>query len=263
MSLELARRWVAESSRIVGFSGAGVSTESGIPDFRSPNGYWSKNRIVQYRDFISDRQDRIEYWRQKVETWPEMKRAQPNAGHGAFVELFRQGKLMAMITQNIDGLHQKAGLPSHIVYEVHGTTLEACCLRCGDRISSDEACERVKSGEPAPECRKCGGLLKPATISFGQPMPAGVLAQAELAARGCDLFLAVGSSLAVQPAAMLPAIAKRAGARLIVVNREPTPLDEIADLLLTGETGTVLPALVADAGSPHSPHRFSTRISTA
>ncbi len=245
MGLDLARRWLAESSRVVGFTGAGVSTESGIPDFRSPNGYWSKNRIVQFQEFVDHLEDRIEYWRQKVETWPELKRAQPNAGHAAFVELHRQGKLAAMVTQNIDGLHQKAGLPAALVYEIHGTTLEASCLSCGDRISSDEACERVASGELAPQCRKCGGLLKPATISFGQSMQAEVLAGAEAAARECDLFLAAGSSLVVHPAAMLPVIAKRSGARLVIVNREPTPLDEIADARLGGEIGEVLPELVA------------------
>ncbi len=244
MSLDLARRWLAESSRIVGFSGAGVSTESGIPDFRSPNGYWTKNRIVQYQDFLSSHDDRVEYWRQKVANWPHVMKAQPNPGHLAFVDLHRQGKLTAMITQNIDGLHQKAGLPPEIVYEIHGTTLEAVCLSCGDRISSEEACARVDGGEPAPECRLCGGLLKPATISFGQSMPADVLGQAELAARQCDLFLAVGSSLAVHPAAMLPVVAKRAGAKLVIVNREPTPLDEIADLTLAGELGALLPAMV-------------------
>ena len=189
MAIETARGWVEESSRIVGFSGAGISTESGIPDFRGPNGYWSRNRIIQFQEFVSSREDRIEYWRQKVETWPQMKQAQPNAGHAAFVELERQGKLAAMITQNIDGLHQKAGLASHLVYEVHGTTVEASCLSCGDRISSDEACARVESGEEAPECRKCGGLLKPATISFGQSMPADVMEPAEAAARECDRYL--------------------------------------------------------------------------
>ena len=245
MSVDLARRWLAESSRIVGFSGAGVSTESGIPDFRSPNGYWKKNRIVQFQEFVSNLDDRIEYWRQKVETWPQMKRAQPNPGHLAFVELHRQGKLLAMITQNIDGLHQKAGLPDRLVYEIHGTTLVASCLSCGDKISSDEACARVEGGEKAPECLRCGGLLKPATISFGQPMPADVVDMADQEARRCDLFLAVGSSLVVHPAAMLPVIAKRSGARLIIVNREPTPLDEIADLCLSGELGTLLPAMVA------------------
>ena len=245
MSLDLARRWLAESSRIVGFSGAGISTDSGIPDFRSPNGFWQKNRIVQFQQFVSNLDDRIEYWRQKVASWPQVREAQPNPGHGAFVELHRQGKLAAMITQNIDGLHQKAGLPSQIVYEIHGTTLEASCLSCGDRISSDEACARVEGGEAAPACRRCGGLLKPATISFGQPMPAEVLEQAERAARSCDLFLAVGSSLVVHPAAMLPVIAKRAGARLILVNRDPTPVDAIADLCLQGELGVILPSLVA------------------
>ena len=245
MSVDLARKWLAASTRVVGFSGAGVSTDSGIPDFRSPNGYWKKNRIVQFREFVSNLDDRIEYWRQKVETWPQMKQARPNAGHAAFVELHRQGKLAAMITQNIDGLHQKAGLPDQIVYEIHGTTLVVSCLCCGDRISSDEACARVEGGEPAPECLRCGGLLKPATISFGQPMPADIVDLAEQAARSCDLFLAVGSSLVVHPAAMLPVIAKRAGARLIIVNREPTPLDEIADLCLCGELGAILPALAA------------------
>jgi NAD-dependent deacetylase len=247
MSLDLARRWLAESSRIVGFSGAGISTESGIPDFRSPNGFWKKNRIVQYQDFVNNREDRIEYWRQKVANWPHVKQAPPNPGHAAFVELHRQGKLAAMITQNIDGLHQKAGLPPEIVCEIHGTTLEAQCLSCGDRISSDEACARVEAGDLAPECEKCGGLLKPATISFGQSMPSETLAQAEQAARSCDLFLAVGSSLVVHPAAMLPVVAKRAGARLIIVNREPTPLDEIADLCLSGELGAILPAIVGAA----------------
>ncbi|MCB1022051.1 MAG: hypothetical protein H6509_11380 [Bryobacterales bacterium] len=247
MSLETARQWIEESAHIVGFSGAGISTESGIPDFRSPNGFWKTNRIVQYHDFVSSYEERVEYWRQKIAGWPRIQQAQHNSAHLAFVDLYRRGKLRAMITQNIDGLHQKAGLPAQTVYEIHGTTLEASCLSCGDRISSDEACARVEAGEAAPQCRLCGGLLKPATISFGQPMPADVLEAAERAARRCDLFLAVGSSLVVHPAAMLPVIAKRAGARLIIVNREPTPLDEIADITLRGELGTMLPAL---AGPP-------------
>ncbi|MEZ5364380.1 MAG: Sir2 family NAD-dependent protein deacetylase [Bryobacterales bacterium] len=245
MSLQTARQWISQSAHIVGFSGAGVSTGSGIPDFRSPNGFWQTNRIVQYREFVSDREERIEYWRQKVAGWPRIKHAKPNSAHQAFVDLHRRGKLRAMITQNIDGLHQKAGLPAQIVYEIHGTTLEASCLSCGDRITSDEACARVEAGDPAPECRLCGGLIKPATISFGQPMPAAVLEAAERAARRCDLFLAAGSSLVVHPAAMLPVVAKRAGARLIIVNREPTPLDEIADLVLQGELGTLLPELAS------------------
>ncbi|MBI1354551.1 MAG: NAD-dependent deacetylase [Acidobacteria bacterium] len=248
MSLIQARSWVRDSRRIVGFSGAGISTESGIPDFRSPNGVWANNRIVQFDEFVRNPADRIEYWRQKCLAWPDMRAAAPNGGHLAFVELHRQGKLTAMVTQNIDGLHQKAGLPAEVVHELHGTTLEAACLRCGDRISSDEACARVEAGELAPECRSCGGLLKPATISFGQPMPADVLRAAEKAASSCDLFVAVGSSLVVYPAAALPVVAKRSGAKLLILNRDPTPLDGVADAVLRGELGELLPEL-ARAGA--------------
>ena len=244
MALEQVREWIARSNDIVGFSGAGVSTESGIPDFRSPNGYWSRNRVVNFDEFVNDLEARIEYWRQKAEHWPSVREAEPNPTHHAFVQLHRRNKLRAMITQNIDGLHQKAGLPPEKVLEVHGTTVDAACLTCGDRISSDEACERVEQGELAPECRKCGGLLKPATISFGQAMPRDVLEQAELAARRCELFLAAGSSLVVYPAALLPAFAKESGAKLVIVNREPTPLDGIADAVLRGELGQILPRLV-------------------
>jgi len=244
MSIAEGRRWIAEASRIAGFTGAGISTESGIPDFRSPNGVWARNRTVYFDEFLRSEEDRIEYWRQKVEAWPEMRDAQPNPGHYAFAQLARQGKLIAMITQNIERLHQRSGLEPELVLELHGTTTEAACLSCGARISSDEACERVHKGELAPQCRECGGLLKPATISFGQPMPVEVLRKAERAARECDLFLAVGSSLVVQPAASLPLIAKHPGARLIIVNRTETPLDEIAGLVLRGETGKVLPELV-------------------
>ncbi len=244
VDLKQVREWVDSAQRVVGFSGAGISTESGIPDFRSPNGVWANNRIVEYSEFVSSYAGRVEYWRQKALAWPEMREAEPNPGHLAFVELYRQGKLHALITQNIDGLHQKAGLPPEIVHEIHGTTLEALCLDCGDRISSDEACARVEGGELAPVCRECGGLLKPATVSFGQSMPAEVVRAAERAAVSCDLFLAVGSSLVVYPAAALPVIAKRAAAKLVIVNREPTPLDGIADAVLRGELGRVLPELI-------------------
>lgn len=242
--LERIRAWVAATGNVVGFSGAGISTESGIPDFRSPNGVWATNRIIEFDEFVSSYEGRVEYWRQKCLAWPEMRAAQPNAGHLAFVDLHQRGKLAALITQNIDGLHQRAGLPGEIVHEIHGTTLEAACLDCGDRISSDEACERVASGELAPQCRLCGGLLKPATISFGQPMPADVVQAAQQAAQECEVFIAVGSSLVVYPAAALPVVAKRAGARLIIVNRDPTPLDQAADAVLRGEIGQVLPALL-------------------
>ncbi len=244
MDLGAARQWVRESSRIVGFTGAGISTESGIPDFRSPNGVWARNRIVNFQEFVTSEEGRIEYWRQKVEAWPAMRAARPNAGHFAFVDLHRQGKLAALVTQNIERLHQRSGVPGEIVFELHGTTTEAVCLSCEDRITSDEACRRVENGEKAPRCRLCGGPLKPATISFGQSMPFEVMRMAQAAAESCDLLLAVGSSLVVEPAASIPRIAKRSGARLVIVNREATALDGLADLVLRGEIGTVLPALV-------------------
>ena len=247
MDLAQARHWIAASDNIVGFTGAGISTESGIPDFRSPNGVWARNRMIEFDEFISSRAGRIEYWRQKVESWPAMRDARPNAGHLAFVELERRSKLRALITQNIDGLHQRAGQSPDLVIELHGTTAEAACLSCGDRISMDAAMLRIERGDPAPECEKCGGLLKPATISFGQAMPEGELRRAVRLSRSCEVFLSVGSSLVVQPAALLPLAAKRAGARLIILNRTPTPLDELADLVLRDEIGRILPVLVGAA----------------
>ena len=244
MEVQAARGLVADASRIVGFTGAGISTESGVPDFRSPDGVWAQNRTVDFQEFVSSEAGRIEYWRQKAAAWPAMRAAQPNAGHHAFVELHRQGRLEALITQNIERLHQRSGLPADKVLELHGTTTEAVCLTCGDRITSDEACRRIEGGEKAPRCRQCGGFLKPATISFGQAMPHDVMVQAQVAAETCDLMIAVGSSLVVEPAASVPRVARQAGARLIIVNRDPTPLDGIADAVVHGEIGAVLPELV-------------------
>ena len=243
MDLAPARSWIAASTNIVGFTGAGISTESGIPDFRSPNGVWARNRMIEFDEFVSSRAARIEYWRQKAESWPAMRDAVPNAGHLAFVDLERRGKLRAMITQNIDGQHQRAGQSPGLVIELHGTTAEASCLTCGHRIPMDEAIRRIEAGDPAPECEKCGGHFKPATISFGQAMPGRELNRAMQLSRACEVFLAVGSSLVVQPAALLPLVAKQSGARLIIINRTPTPLDEIADLVLHDEIGKALPAL--------------------
>ena len=242
--IQKGRRWIEQASKIVGFTGAGISTEAGVADFRSPNGVWARNRMVCFQEFVSNEADRIESWRQKVESWPEMRDAQPNTGHKSFVELHRAGKLSAMITQNIERLHQRAGLPDELVFELHGTTTEAMCLTCGDRIDMNEAVARVKGGEKAPKCRKCSGLLKPATVSFGQSMPQDVMLAAQQAAESCDLFLAVGSSLVVHPAASLPAIAKESGAKLIIINREETPIDQAADLVVHGEIGSILPAMV-------------------
>jgi len=242
MNFNQAVELIAKSNRIVGFTGAGISTESGVPDFRSPNGIWANNRIIEYQEFISSRAGRIESWRQKVAMWPEMRDAHPNAGHLAFAELERQGKLRAMITQNIDGLHQRAG--STNVIELHGTTVEAVCLTCGYRISMDEAVRRVEAGDPAPECDHCGGLLKPATVSFGQAMPEVPMMRAQAETLACDLFIVLGSSLVVYPAAAFPMMARRNGAKLVIVNRDPTDQDSSADLVLHREIGATMGRVV-------------------
>ena len=239
-----AQAQIARSTRITGFAGAGISTESGIPDFRSPGGVWATNRIVYFNEFLQDRDARVEAWRQKSLVWPEMRDAQPNAGHLAFAALERRGKLLAMITQNIDGLHQRAGNSPAKVIELHGTMVEAECLSCYDRIPMDEAMARIADGDAAPACAQCGGLLKPATISFGQSMPVMEMEMAALVSQECDVFIAVGSSLQVYPAASFPELAKQNGASLIIVNRMETPLDDLADLVIREDIGQVLPRLV-------------------
>ncbi|MBN1256247.1 MAG: Sir2 family NAD-dependent protein deacetylase, partial [Planctomycetes bacterium] len=205
MDFHEAKTMIAAASRIVGFSGAGISTESGVPDFRSPGGVWSANRTVYFQEFINNHEDRVEYWRQKVESWPEMRDAKPNQGHAAFAKLHRQGRLLGMITQNIDGLHQESGLPDEMVIELHGTTRVASCLDCGQRIPMDEAARRVREGDLTPLCETCGGFLKPATVSFGQSMPVAAMDRAWRLCQECEIFIAVGSSLVVEPAASFPA----------------------------------------------------------
>lgn len=244
MNFNEAVELIARSKRITGFTGAGISTESGIPDFRSPGGVWANNRMIEYQEFISSRAARIEAWRQKALGWPEMRAAKPNAGHAAFVALERQGKLLAMITQNIDGLHQRAGQNPDLVIELHGTMTHAVCLSCAARIPMDEAIARIKAGDLAPLCEKCGGYLKSATISFGQAMPQREMRRAVEAATACEVFIAVGSSLVVYPAASLPETARSSGAKLIIINRTPTPLDDMADLVINEEIGKALPQLV-------------------
>lgn len=239
-----AHELIFSANRIVGFTGAGISTESGIPDFRSPGGVWANNRIVEYQEFISSREGRIEAWRQKVIAWPEMRDAKPNAGHLAFVELEKRGQLIAMITQNIDGLHQRAGHDPANLIELHGTMMHAVCLSCGATISMDEAVARVEAGELAPECEKCGGYLKTATVSFGQSMPEREMNRAYDAVENCDVFIVAGSSLVVYPAASFPALAKQNGAKLIIINRTETPLDEYADFVARDAIGKALPKLV-------------------
>ena len=239
------RTWIAQAQRVVVLTGAGISTDSGIPDFRGPQGVWTKNpkaeKLSDIRHYMSDPEVRRLSWQSRLEhtAW----RAQPNAGHRALVELERRGKLHALITQNIDELHQLAGHSPDKVIEVHGTMRKVVCMGCGERAPMEKALARVRAGEADPPCRSCGGILKSATISFGQQLVPEVIDRAMQAAAQADLFLSVGTSLQVYPIADAVPIAKRAGARLVIVNAEPTPFDELADAVFNDSISAVLPAL--------------------
>jgi NAD-dependent deacetylase len=243
-ALEQAGALLARAGRIVVFSGAGVSTDSGIPDFRSPGGLWTRYdpRQLGFRAYVRDPAARRLAWRLRREL--QQLDARPNPAHLACVRLAEAGRLAGVITQNVDGLHTDAGLPPELVCEVHGTGRQFVCLACGERGPMAEAVARVEAGEEDPACRHCGGIIKAATVSFGQSIPADVWARAEALTEACDAFVAVGSSLVVQPAAGLPRRASRLGATLLIVNREPTPLDDLADAVLHGEAGILLPSLV-------------------
>jgi len=230
--------WLRETQRGVAFTGAGISTESGIPDFRSPGGVWSRHQPVLFQDFLADADARRRYWQIRRESVPGFLAAEPNAGHLALAKLEEQGRLIAVVTQNIDELHQRAG--SRRVLEVHGTAMKVKCLSCDKRWSAEEIHARLEAGEDAPTCDACGGLLKSMTVSFGQELPADVWQEAMQLSRQCDLFLALGSSLVVYPAAQLPETAKRSGARLVIINRDPTPMDEVADLVINASIGETM-----------------------
>ena len=245
--IELARSWVASSIRIVALTGAGISTESGIPDFRGPQGIWTKNpkaeKLSNIHSYMSDPEVRRLAWQQRLNhpAW----HAEPNAGHRALADLERTRKLHALITQNIDGLHQKAGNSPAKVIEVHGTVREFVCMSCGTRGPMPVVLERVRAGEEDPPCRDCGGILKSATISFGQQLVPEVIDRAMQAAGEADLLLAIGSTLQVYPVAAAVPRAKAAGARIVIVNAEPTQFDEIADVVIQQRIGDVLPAMCA------------------
>ena len=245
--LATVARWVREASAVTVLTGAGISTDSGIPDFRGPQGLWTRNpgaqRISDIRAYVTDPQVRRQAWRSRREhpAWL----ATPNAAHRALVELERSGRLRALVTQNIDELHQRAGSDRALVLELHGTLFMVTCLSCADRTPMAEALDRVAGGEEDPSCLRCGGLLKSATVSFGQSLDPAVLAAAGAAAADCDLLLVVGTSLTVQPAAGLVDVAVRAGIPVVIVNAEPTPYDEVAAALLRDPIGVALPALVA------------------
>ena len=245
--IEKVAQWIVGAKGIVVFVGAGISTESGIPDFRSPGGVWDRYdpEDFQFERFLSSERSREKYWQMATEMYDSMKDARPNAGHLAIAELERLGKLDCLITQNIDGLHFKAGNSAERVLELHGTAMHITCLNCGTRYERGEVQARLAKGEKAPRCEACGGLLKPATISFGQAMPERETAEAYRRSGSCDLFIVVGSSLVVHPAASMPVIAKRAGAKLVIVNRDGTGCDSLADLIIEGQAGPVMAAILS------------------
>lgn len=240
---------VAEARRIVVLTGAGISTDSGIPDFRGPNGLWTKNpraeKMAHIDVYRTDRAVRERAWRTRLES--EVWRATPNPGHHALVELERRGSLLALLTQNIDGLHLAAGSDPDLVVQVHGTAHEVVCLACDERAPMQRALDRVEAGEADPPCRGCGGILKAAVISFGQSLVVAELERAFGAATDCDLLLAVGTSLGVYPIAEVVPTALRSGASLVIVNAEPTPFDRDAAVVLRGSISDVLPAVVGEA----------------
>lgn len=236
------RQWLETSTRAVVFTGAGISTESGISDFRSKGGLWQRFQPVTFQEFLADDDGRRDYWVYKKEVYEQIRAAKPNPGHLAIAKLEAAGKLLGVVTQNIDRLHQKAG--SQKVLELHGNALEVICLDCKQIFDSESVYLRLVGGEEIPRCTSCGGWLKPNTISFGQELDPEVLRAAFDWARHCDLMLAVGSTLVVEPAASVPRIAKESGARLVIVNRDPTPLDFVADLVIRAPIGAFLSEVV-------------------
>jgi NAD-dependent deacetylase len=246
-TVDCVREWLSESTRVIALTGAGISTESGIPDFRGPQGVWTTNpkaeRLSNIHYYMSDPEVRRLAWQQRLvhPAW----HAQPNAGHRALADLERRGGLHAIVTQNIDGLHQKAGNSAAAVIEVHGTVHEYVCMNCGGRGPMPEVLERVRAGEEDPPCRECGGILKSATISFGQQLVPEVIDRAFSAAAHARLLLAIGSTLQVYPVAAIVPRAKAAGARIVIVNAGPTNFDDLADAVIRERIGDVLPAIAS------------------
>ena len=242
----IVRSWVDASSRVVALTGAGISTESGIPDFRGPQGVWTRNpkaeKLSNIHEYMADPEVRRLAWQGRLHhpAWT----ATPGAGHLALVDLERRGKLHALVTQNIDGLHQRAGSSPDLVIEVHGTVHDVVCMDCGWRGPMGPVLDRLRTGEEDPPCTECGGILKSATISFGQALVPRVIERAMAAAETADLLLAIGSSLQVYPIAAAVPAARAAGARVVIVNAEPTPFDEVADAVLRGRIGELLPVLL-------------------
>jgi NAD-dependent deacetylase len=244
--LDAVASWIRDARQIVVLTGAGISTESGIPDFRGPQGVWTKNpgaeKTANLQYYMSDPDIRKRSWQNRLSS--EMWRAEPNSGHRALADLERKAELHTLVTQNIDRLHHKAGTSPERVIEIHGNAHEVKCMSCTFRAPMDETLERVRAGEDDPRCLGCGGILKSATISFGENLVPADLERAQLAAQGSDVFLAIGTSLTVYPAAALPEVALNAGARLVVMNAQDTPFDGVAAAVFNEELGTVLPELI-------------------
>jgi NAD-dependent deacetylase len=240
---------ILEAKKAVVFTGAGFSTESGVPDFRSPGGVWDKfdPNELNYPNFLRSEVIREKYWRMHRMMWETIREAKPNAGHYAVAELYEMGKLDCVITQNTDGLHQKAGVPDEAVLELHGTIQWVDCLNCGKRYHRSQVHDRMVAGEKIPLCENCRGLLKPSTIAFGQAMPVRETSEASDRSSACDFFLAAGSSLVVYPAAQMPLMAKQNGARLVILNLAETPLDSYADIVIREKTGQVMSKIVEKA----------------
>lgn len=240
------RQMVDEAQKVVAFTGAGISTECGIPDFRSPGGLWTKLRPIAFEDFLAHQEMRDESWRRRFAMEEHFAQAKPGRGHLALASLYRAGKLRAVVTQNIDNLHQISGIPPIDVIELHGNTTYAACLSCAKRYELAWVKEQyTAAGGRAPDCPDCGGYIKTATISFGQAMPEAAMRRANALAEACDLLLAIGSSLVVWPAAGIPVLAKRSGARLVIINRDATDFDHMADLVVRHDIGTVLAPFIA------------------
>jgi NAD-dependent deacetylase len=235
---------IREGGHNVVFTGAGISTESGIPDYRSQGGIWDKFRPVYFDDFMSSQDARQEYWHRWVELYQGIVRAQPNPAHLALAKLHQNGLLRAVVTQNVDGLHQQSGLPDDKIIELHGNTCRIRCMSCRRVSPTKDVQQRLTAGDPAPEC-ECGGYLKPDTISFGQAMPVAEVEKAAALSRECDFFMVVGSTLLVQPAAHMPFYAKNNGAFLAIINLSETPCDEMCDVLIREKAGVVLQEIVA------------------
>lgn len=241
---------LAAAERVVVLTGAGISTESGIPDFRSPGGLWDRfdPKELTFDKFLANASTRKAYWEIARESYPIMRDAEPNAAHDAVVAIERAGKLLRLVTQNVDGLHLRAGSDPERTIEIHGSAMRVVCIDCEAEHDREAIHARVLDGDEAPACDVCGGRLKPATVSFGQAMPQAETIDAFSSAVGCDLLIVIGSSLVVYPVAALPQEAVKAGAKLVIVNREPTPMDPLADVLVHGAAGESMSRLVASAG---------------